>query len=314
MGRKRVPAFTFAVALSLAGAVSAGAQAQDAAAGKAEADSLYTRGTSRGNANDYAGAVEDLTRAIDIYEQSEAVRGLALADGRLLDAYYNRGNIQYRRGILDAAIADFTEVIEINPNHAKAYNDRGNARDDKGDRAGAIADQDRAIEIDSQYAKAYYDRAITRRRSPPTVESLNATLADLTKAIELLPGETEFFRQRGGVRLQAYVLGRNADLLAGAIADLDNVLVAAPTDAPAYVMRGMARRHRKEFELAVADFGSAIGASPTLAAAYMYRGLVRLEQRLDAAAEPDFRKALELQPVLKAELEAAAAAIRRARK
>ena len=59
-------------------------------------------------------------------------------------AYYRRGNIRYRLGDNQGAVADYNEAVRINPNFAEAYTHRGNARDDLGDSQGALADYDRA--------------------------------------------------------------------------------------------------------------------------------------------------------------------------
>jgi tetratricopeptide (TPR) repeat protein len=52
-----------------------------------------------------------------------------------------------RNKLLDKAIADFTQVIRINPNDAKMYNNRGNAYDDKGELDMAIVDYNQALRI-----------------------------------------------------------------------------------------------------------------------------------------------------------------------
>ena len=39
--------------------------------------------------------------------------------------YYNRGTIYFTKGENDKAIADYTKVITLDPNHANAHYDRG---------------------------------------------------------------------------------------------------------------------------------------------------------------------------------------------
>src|SRR5262249_9368062 len=62
-------------------------------------------------------------------------------------AYSDRGIAYYNKGDYDRAVADFSKVIERNPNYAKAYINRGNAYDNKGDHDRAIADYNKAIEL-----------------------------------------------------------------------------------------------------------------------------------------------------------------------
>ena len=54
--------------------------------------------------------------------------------------YFGRGSIHQERGELDRAIADFDDVIRLDPKHAFAFEQRGRAYEHKGDRDKAIAD------------------------------------------------------------------------------------------------------------------------------------------------------------------------------
>ncbi len=55
-------------------------------------------------------------------------------------AYYNRGLTHQRLGDAEAAVLDYSEAIRINENYAKAYHNRGVARSTLGDRKGAVED------------------------------------------------------------------------------------------------------------------------------------------------------------------------------
>jgi Leu/Phe-tRNA-protein transferase len=59
-------------------------------------------------------AIADYTEAIKI-------------DPMYTKAFNNRGNVYYKKGLLDLAIADYTEAIKIDPKHANAFNNRGRA-------------------------------------------------------------------------------------------------------------------------------------------------------------------------------------------
>ena len=60
----------------------------------------------------------------------------------------------------DAAIADCSRAIELNPGDAEAFNNRGLAKRAKGDLAGAIADFDQSILLKANDATAYVNRGL----------------------------------------------------------------------------------------------------------------------------------------------------------
>jgi tetratricopeptide (TPR) repeat protein len=62
-------------------------------------------------------------------------------------AFLKRGMARQQNGEHDAAIADFTKAIELNPECVQAYASRGVSKDAKGDTAGAKADYSKSIQI-----------------------------------------------------------------------------------------------------------------------------------------------------------------------
>ncbi len=63
-------------------------------------------------------------------------------------SYLNRGLARYGKGEIDAAIADFTKAIELNPDLAWAHAERGIALLWRGDSAAAQQNLDRALQLD----------------------------------------------------------------------------------------------------------------------------------------------------------------------
>src|SRR5213595_440082 len=80
-----------------------------------------------------------------------------LADLQLFAAYchYSLGDSDEASAEYDKAIADYDEVIRLDPKDVFAYIYRGCAYDDKGDYDKAIADYDEAIRLDPKYALPY---------------------------------------------------------------------------------------------------------------------------------------------------------------
>lgn len=62
-------------------------------------------------------------------------------------AFLKRGMARQQKGDHDAAIADFTKAIELNPECVQAYASRGVSKDAKGDTAGAKSDYSKSIQI-----------------------------------------------------------------------------------------------------------------------------------------------------------------------
>jgi tetratricopeptide (TPR) repeat protein len=62
-------------------------------------------------------------------------------------AFLKRGMARQQKGEHDAAIADFTKAIEMNPDCVQAYASRGLSKEAKGDQAGAKADYSKSIQI-----------------------------------------------------------------------------------------------------------------------------------------------------------------------
>jgi tetratricopeptide (TPR) repeat protein len=83
----------------------------------------------------------------------------------------------------DAAIADYTRALEINPKNAEAYANRALAKLEKGDIAGVLADDARALEIDPNSPDVHAGRALARQIHG----DFSDALADYDKAIELNP-------------------------------------------------------------------------------------------------------------------------------
>jgi len=74
-------------------------------------------------------------------------------------AAYRQGLAALQRGDFEAAAADFTEALRLNPRNAGALVNRGAARARQGRYAEAVADYDLALAIDPTLAEAWCNRA-----------------------------------------------------------------------------------------------------------------------------------------------------------
>ena len=67
--------------------------------------------------------------------------------GQTAEEYYQSGYDKDEAGDYNGAIADYTKVIELNPNYADAYFSRGLSKSDLKDLTGACADWKKAASL-----------------------------------------------------------------------------------------------------------------------------------------------------------------------
>ena len=121
-------------------------------------------------ARDHDSAIAGCTRIIDDPRQKPKGRAVA---------HYNRGNAYAAKGDQDAAIADYDEVIRLDPKNASAYNNRGSAKNDKGESEAALADFNAAIKQNVRYASAYFNRGnalAARGEAEPALKDYDGAL------------------------------------------------------------------------------------------------------------------------------------------
>ncbi|HEY9835687.1 MAG TPA: tetratricopeptide repeat protein, partial [Vampirovibrionales bacterium] len=98
---------------------------------------FLTEGVQKLEAEDYEGAIADLTRAIEL-------------DPKFADAYTARGIARHRSEDYVGAVEDFTEVLEIQPENSQVYGLRALDYLYLQEYQAAIADFNRVIEENPQ--------------------------------------------------------------------------------------------------------------------------------------------------------------------
>jgi tetratricopeptide (TPR) repeat protein len=76
------------------------------------ARALFKSGKSKADANDFRGAIDDFTKALELQPNDPVI-------------YEQRGKVEHHLRDYQAAIEDFTKAIELDSSFAKAYNSRG---------------------------------------------------------------------------------------------------------------------------------------------------------------------------------------------
>ena len=184
--------------------------------------------------------------------QAMVVRGLA--------------HLQLRRP--ESAIADFDEVIRLQPQNAAAYNNRGLGFQALGDMAKALQDFDTAIngipgfERQSNFAEASNNRGLIYLGLGQTEKAL----LDFDEAIRIDPDYAVAYNNRG---LASSALGQNEQ----AVRDYDEAIQLNPGYVLAYINRGVAYLNLGMPGAVVEDADVAISLDPVNSRAYALRAL-----------------------------------------
>jgi lipoprotein NlpI len=112
--------------------------------------------------------------------------------------FYESGIAFAGRGDLEAAIAEFSKAIGLDPKNPLAYSARGNAKINTGELEEAIADHTKAIELDPTRRTPYINRGVAKVDK----NDLDGAIADYTKAIALDPKGASAYLNRGNARLE----------------------------------------------------------------------------------------------------------------
>src|SRR4030095_13569750 len=231
--------------------------------------------------------------------------------------YLKRGIERYNAGDYDAAIADFSEAIELNsgfaslrdgkqvrskfsnnqyrdeldrivvadPFNAVAYYNRGLAWHVKGEVERAIDDFNKAIGINPRYVDAY----IVRGKAWHSKGDIGRAVADYDRAIVLDSRSAFAYNNRGIAR-------KDMKDIAGAMSDFDRAIVLSPGLAQAYINRGAARCTLGDLAGAMADLNHAVTREPRNPMAYNNRGATRQATGDFTGAIEDYNKAILLDP------------------
>lgn len=229
-------------------------------------------------------AKSDYSQGNDIAAVAAYSRVLSLNPDHGL-ASFQRGQAYQRMGETQLALQDLTDAINQGAAVAQAHYYRGNLRFELGDRRGAIADYTQAIAAQPDFAKAYVNRASAYsdlgKDSQAIVDYSQAIALDTTLAAAFLN------------RCLSY---SNQGDQAAALADCNRAVELRPLHALAYQNRGLVRRRQGNIEAALEDYNTAIRLNPEDPDPYYNRGLTRWELGDNVGAIADFTYAIERNP------------------
>jgi lipoprotein NlpI len=144
----------------------------------------YYRGAVFEKRGQYAQAIEDYARAIELYPS-------------YTEAYSNRGAVFEKIGQFDKAIDDYNRATALNPSYYMAYNNKGTLYGKEGLFDRALESFNQTIAINPDFADAYYNRGLTY----VYMGRYGNALEDYNKAILLNQNDATFYLDRGKLYL-----------------------------------------------------------------------------------------------------------------
>ncbi len=196
------------------------------------AKDFLERARSRASEEDFRGAVEDATLALNLNPRSPL-------------AYQERGTYRSANGDQRGAIQDFNVALELYPEYAEAYYGRGLAYDRLLDTRASFEDYTRAIQANPKYTWAYL-----RRGNARYAQDLLGAIDDYTQALKIDPDYYVAYHNRGLAHADH---GDGAQ----ALEDFDNALRVKPDYAQTYVGRAAILASQGDVQAARGDLQQA---------------------------------------------------------
>jgi len=180
-----------------------------------KAEAYFNRGKAYYKKGDYVGSIADFNQAVRLnpnyenayygtkgneykkgdnansndakvyYNQDNVNKKNYNDNSKDANLYYDQGNNYYKKGDYDKAIADYSQVIKLDPNHANAYYNRGVAYDKKGNYDKAITDYSQVIKLVPNHANAYYNRGNVYYNKG----NYDQAIADYSQVIRINPND-----------------------------------------------------------------------------------------------------------------------------
>jgi len=195
-----------------------------------------------------------------------------------------RGWAYYIGGQAEPAIDDFSKAIELGVDDVRVYLQRAMAYRALGNYDSALADLNTAIDKDENFLDALVERADLNTNYGNDYQT---ALTDITKAIELNPGNADHYILRGWIYM-------GLDDKDRAIASFSRAIELYPQVTYVYTARAQAYRNMGDPEKAIADYDSALALDPSSSYIMEERGWTYMELDQPEEALDDFDRAITL--------------------
>ena len=168
---------------------------------------------------------------------------------------FSIGVAKYKSEDYKGAIDEFTQIIDANPNNARAYFNRALAKNKLYDYKGSMEDYEKVCELDPGNARAFKHAELERRY----LARAGGTPLDYTGSSNpyeaSIYGEIGWTKEKEGHHLEA-------------IQDFTHAIKLNKTNATYYLGRGNALYHLKEYKSAKEDYTKVVELEPKNAKAY----------------------------------------------
>ena len=266
----------------------------------------FYRGLAKFYLDDYAGAREDLTLAIDrnpYVARSYQLRGLcnanldtlALAeqdirtgirlDPQNVNMWQNLAGVLMQAGEWGRAAGVVDSLLAFAPRNSAAYVMRTQVAMNMQDTLTALAMANKAVACDKYSANVYDARSMVHY----ALGAYDDAEADISKSIDLLPGRSLSYANRGLVRYFK-------EDLRGALADFDMAVFTDSTSLTAHYNRGLLLMEFGDNNKAIKDFDMVLGVDPDNTLARYNRALLRSAVGDYAGAVADLSLVIEAYP------------------
>jgi tetratricopeptide (TPR) repeat protein/serine/threonine protein kinase len=176
-------------------------------------------------------------------------------------AWTARGSVYFQLGQWNKMATDYSKAIELDPNEWWYWHERGCAYMELGQWDKVVTDYSKAIELEPEIADCYNQRAIAYQQ----LGQWDKMAADCSKAIELDPNNPDQWRNRGKLYFDIEQWDK-------AIADYSKAIDLDPNNSNQWRNRGNMYYDMEQWDKAIADYSKAIDLDPNNVHAWRARG------------------------------------------
>ncbi|HET9894344.1 MAG TPA: tetratricopeptide repeat protein [Streptosporangiaceae bacterium] len=229
----------------------------------------------------------NLRHALELVESGMARLDAEIGDDEWVlhrsQLLYNSARLKVALGDADAAYADFTTLIEMDPYYTDYLCERAKISRKAGDFDAALADYDRAVRLAPPFPELYYNRGTART----AVGDIEGALADYGYVLDMEPDDVD-------TRLSRAELLVAEGELAAAMADVEAGLSLRPAEPRLLCMKGTIALELGELGVALVSMDGAIALDPQYAAALLNRAVAHYRSGRSDLAVDDLTRTLKI--------------------